>query len=49
MIDGLGLTKGSGYTLDLFQAERNPTGSNFRVETTLDFADCGSIVADVPR
>jgi fibro-slime domain-containing protein len=49
MIDQLGLAKGSVYTLDLFQAERNPTGSNFRIETTLDFADCGAIVSDVPR
>lgn len=49
MIDQLGLSKGSVYTLDLFQAERNPTGSNFRIETTLDFADCGAIVSDVPR
>ena len=48
-IDQLGLAKGSVYTLDLFQAERNPTGSNFRIETTLDFADCGAIVSDVPR
>jgi fibro-slime domain-containing protein len=49
MIDQLGLTKDSVYTLDLFQAERNPTGSNFRIETTLDFADCGAIVNDVPK
>lgn len=49
VIDTLGLTQGSVYTLDLFQAERNPTGSNFRIETTLDFADCGAIVDDVPR
>lgn len=48
-IDDLGLSKGSVYTLDLFQAERNPTGSNFRIETSLDFADCGSIVDDVPK
>jgi fibro-slime domain-containing protein len=48
-IDDLGLAKGNVYTLDLFQAERNPTGSNFRIETTLDFADCGAIVDDVPR
>lgn len=48
-IDDLGLTPGSVYPLDLFQAERNPTGSNFRIETSLDFADCGSIVGDVPR
>jgi fibro-slime domain-containing protein len=48
-IDQQGLTLGEVYTLDLFQAERNPTGSNFRIETTLDFADCGTIVTDVPR
>lgn len=48
-IDDLSLTQGRVYTLDLFQAERNPTGSNFRIETTLDFADCGSIVDDVPK
>jgi fibro-slime domain-containing protein len=48
-IDQLGLTRDSVYPLDLFQAERNPTGSNFRIETTLDFADCGTIVDDVPK
>jgi fibro-slime domain-containing protein len=48
-IDEQGLTLGNVYTLDLFQAERNPTGSNFRIETTLDFADCGAIVDDVPK
>ena len=49
VIDQQGLTLGNVYTLDLFQAERNPTGSNFRIETTLDFADCGTIVRDVPK
>jgi fibro-slime domain-containing protein len=48
-IDQQNLTLGNTYTLDLFQAERNPTGSNFRIETTLDFADCGAIVEDVPK
>lgn len=48
-IDEQNLTLGNTYTLDLFQAERNPTGSNFRIETTLDFADCGAIVDDVPK
>jgi fibro-slime domain-containing protein len=48
-IDSLNLTLGQVYPLDLFQAERNPTGSNFRIETTLNFADCGEIVVDVPR
>jgi fibro-slime domain-containing protein len=43
-IDDLGLTLGSVYELDLFQAERNPVGSNFRLETTLDFTECGVIL-----
>lgn len=45
-IDTLGLTPGKVYPLDLFQAERNPTGSNFRIETTLDFTECGVILPD---
>lgn len=43
-IDALGLTLGQVYTFDLFQAERNPVGSNFRLETTLDFTECGIIL-----
>lgn len=43
-IDSLGLTPGMVYNLDLFQAERNPVGSNFRLETTLDFTECGEIL-----
>jgi fibro-slime domain-containing protein len=45
-IDELGLTLGNVYDLDLFQAERNPFGSNFRLETTLDFTECGVILPD---
>lgn len=45
-IDDLGLTLGQVYNLDLFQAERNPFGSNFRLETTLDFTECGVILPD---
>jgi fibro-slime domain-containing protein len=45
-IDDLGLTLGVVYDLDLFQAERNPFGSNFRLETTLDFTECGVILPD---
>jgi len=30
----------------LFQAERLPAGSHFRLETTLDFTDCGVILPD---
>jgi fibro-slime domain-containing protein len=36
----LGLEIGQVYPLDLFQAERNPNRSNFRIETSLDFKDC---------
>jgi fibro-slime domain-containing protein len=45
-IDDLGLTVGEVYDLDLFQAERNPFGSNFRLETSLDFTECGVILPD---
>lgn len=50
IIDSLGLTIGQVYTFDLFQAERNPVGSNFRLETTLDFTECGVILPiDEPK
>jgi fibro-slime domain-containing protein len=39
-----GLEVGKSYTFDLFQAERQPNGSNFRVETTLSFTGCGVIL-----
>jgi fibro-slime domain-containing protein len=39
-----GLEVGQSYTFDLFQAERQPTGSNFRLETTLSFTGCGVIL-----
>lgn len=45
----LGIEVGNVYTLDLFQAERNPTGSNFRIETSLDFRECGILENDVVR
>jgi fibro-slime domain-containing protein len=40
----LGIEKGKIYPLDLFQAERHTTESNFRVETNLDFVNCGIII-----
>jgi fibro-slime domain-containing protein len=43
----LGIQVGNVYTLDLFQAERNPGGSNFRIETSLDFKECGILPGDV--
>jgi fibro-slime domain-containing protein len=39
-----GLEVGKSYTFDLFQAERQPSGSNFRLETTLSFIGCGVIL-----
>ncbi|HMI91473.1 MAG TPA: fibro-slime domain-containing protein [Polyangiales bacterium] len=43
----LGLNPGSVYPLDLFHAERHSAGSNFRVDTTLSFTDCGTVTPDV--
>jgi len=40
----LGITKGKVYSLDLFHAERHSTASNFRIDTNLEFVDCGIIV-----
>ena len=37
----LDLAQGQEYTLDFFFAERNTSGSNFRLETNLVFTDCG--------
>jgi fibro-slime domain-containing protein len=46
----LGIEPGNVYSFDLFQAERQPGGSNFRLETTLDFTGCGVILpVDVIR
>jgi fibro-slime domain-containing protein len=38
----LGITKGNVYSLDFFFAERHTSESNFRIDTTLDFVDCGT-------
>jgi fibro-slime domain-containing protein len=39
----LGLTKGSVYNLDVFNAERHTVQSNFRIDTTLAFTNCGVV------
>jgi fibro-slime domain-containing protein len=44
----LGITKGKVYSLDLFHAERHSVASNFRIDTNLEFVDCG-IIVDVAR
>ncbi len=48
-LDSLGLTKGKDYPLDLFNAERKPTGSHFRADTNLAFTSCGTIPPDIPH
>lgn len=42
----LGIETGNVYTLDLFHAERSSDQSNFRVDTTLEFTDCGVVIDD---
>lgn len=42
-LDTLGLTQGETYNLDVFNAERHTTQSNFRIDTTLTLANCGRI------
>jgi fibro-slime domain-containing protein len=39
----LGLTKGEVYPLAVFNAERHSGESNFRLDTTFAFTDCGQI------
>lgn len=41
--DRLGLVPGNEYALDFFQAERYATQSNFQIDTTLEFTNCGAI------
>jgi fibro-slime domain-containing protein len=48
-VDTLGLTKGSEYPLDLFNAERHSVGSDFEVDTDLTFTSCGTVPPDVPK
>ena len=42
-IDSLGLTKGNTYDLAVFHAERHTSESNFQIQTTLAFTDCGQV------
>ncbi len=44
----LGIKVGSAYNLDLFHAERHTTASNFRVDTNLEFTNCGTIIDEPP-
>jgi fibro-slime domain-containing protein len=40
----IGLVKGQTYPLDFFFAERHVTQSHFRLDTSLQFIDCGQII-----
>jgi fibro-slime domain-containing protein len=48
-LDSLGLKKGNEYPLDLFNAERDPPGSDFHADTNLQFTNCGILPPDVPK
>jgi fibro-slime domain-containing protein len=43
LLDSLGLTKESQYPLDIFNAERHFSNSDFRVDTNLSFSNCGTV------
>ena len=40
----LGIAPGNEYALDFFQAERHRAESNFQIDTTLEFTNCGSVL-----
>ncbi len=42
-VDSLGLTVGNAYDLAVFHAERHTSESNFQIQTTLAFTDCGQV------
>jgi fibro-slime domain-containing protein len=42
-IDSLGLTVGKVYGFALFHAERHTNQSNFQIQTTLSFTNCGEV------
>ena len=48
-LDTLGLTKGTTYDIELFNAERHTDASHFRVTTNLSFTNCGTVPPDVPK
>ena len=43
-VDTLGLTKGSQYPIDIFNAERHTSQSDMRIDTTLSFTNCGTVI-----
>jgi fibro-slime domain-containing protein len=43
----LGIEPGQEYTFDLFHAERHSASSNFRVDTTIEFSECGQVTVEL--
>jgi fibro-slime domain-containing protein len=43
LIDSLGLTLGNVYDIAVFHAERHTNQSNFEIQTTLSFVNCGKV------
>ena len=43
-VDSLGLTRGSQYSIDIFNAERHTSQSDMRIDTNLSFTNCGSVI-----
>jgi fibro-slime domain-containing protein len=43
LIDSLGLTVGNVYDIAVFHAERHTNQSNFEIQTTLSFVNCGKV------
>jgi fibro-slime domain-containing protein len=43
-LDTLGLTEGEEYSLSVFNAERQTSGSNFKITTSLTFTNCDPII-----
>jgi fibro-slime domain-containing protein len=45
----LGITKGQSYPLALFNAERHDTASHCKIQTTMQFTDCGTVSIGIIR
>jgi fibro-slime domain-containing protein len=43
----LGIETGHDYAFDLFHAERHFSSSNFRVDTTIEFSECGRVTVEL--
>ena len=43
----LGIETGHDYAFDLFHAERHFASSNFRVDTTIEFSECGRVTVEL--